>query len=272
MAEGEEIEYQLETSDGKTQNTSKRFTGFGKAKYPNESGDKYDGEFVEGFRTGWGAYEFGKNKDTYVGQYEHNMKHGLGKMTYSETFAGGEGEDEGDESTKPRGGTYNGYFTKGKRGAQEIKKPDAGETCKNDGTFTYCNGDVYIGQWKDGKKHGKGCYTVSADMTRLKGEWAEGKICSGQWLFPNGTFYSGKFRYNKPFGKGVWVFKNGNQLVGDYNQETIVNEEDEAPPAAEGEEDAPTKDPNVHCVFKYGPPTAVKGEAASGIQKYGQAR
>lgn len=96
-----------------------------------------------------------------------------------------------------------------------------------------------------------------------------------RWVFPNGTFYCGKFRcldlqnctfphagatsnwlqgdqspdgniiriwkqivwfgflsftgftafwywpeprYNKPFGKGVWVFKNGNQLTGDYVQ------------------------------------------------------
>ena len=55
-------------------------------------------------------------------------------------------------------------------------------------------------------------------------------------MFPNGTFYCGKFRlasvifricqlesvtvlrYNKPYGKGVWVFKNGNQLAGDYLQ------------------------------------------------------
>merc|ERR1719515_537688 len=93
--------YELKTADG-VLNSSKRYTGVGKATYTNEPRDTYDGEFVEGFRCGWGTYVFGKNGDKYVGQYEQNKKHGLGKMTYSKTFGGDEGEDEGaEEGAKP---------------------------------------------------------------------------------------------------------------------------------------------------------------------------
>merc|ERR1712118_351522 len=125
-------------------------------------------------------------------------------------------------------------------GSPELKKEEAGETSKSEGTFQYCNGDVYIGQWKEGKKHGSGTYACAADGTKLKGEWAKGQIQSGQWIFQNGAFFSGKFRYNKPLGKGVWVFPNGNQLMGEYKQKELVG--DEEAPAEEDNEGAEKKD------------------------------
>lgn len=270
MDDEEGIRYELETPDGKL-STSKRYTGTGKATYANEpKRDTYDGEFVEGFRCGWGAYTFGKNGDAYVGQFEQNLKHGLGKMTYSSS-TGGDEEDEAEEGqSKNRGGFYHGYFTKGKRGCPEHKKDVSGETTKSEGTFTYVNGDVYIGQWKEGKKHGKGTYSYSADGSKLKGEWAEGKMTNGQWIFPNGTFWSGKFRYNKPYGKGIWVFRNGNQLMSTFEQKELVNEEGEAPPD-EGE-GAEKKDPEVECFLKFGSCALVKGDAPPRQQKYTMAR
>jgi len=267
------VKYQLETPDGILNSSRKPpYTGSGKATYPNEDRDVYDGEFVEGYRCGWGTYLFKKNGDTYTGQYEHNLKHGLGKINYSATFGNeeGEGGDEG-ASANPRGGFYHGYFTKGLRGSPDNKADVPGETSKSEGTFTYCNGDVYVGQWKDGKKHGNGTYACAADRSKLKGEWIEGKMASGQWIFPNGTFFSGRFRYNKPFGKGVWVFPNGNQLTGEYEQKEIASEEGEAA-VEEGEEGKPKPDPQVECTFKYGNCVLVKGDAPPRQVKYTQMR
>lgn len=266
------ILYELETPEG-LRNTSKRYTGTGKATYPNEPDrDTYDGEFVEGYRCGWGTYVFTKNSDAYTGQWEQNMKHGLGKMTYSSKFGGDEEEaaDEGG-AAKPRGGFYHGYFTKGLRGSPETKTPEPGESSKNEGTFTYCNGDVYIGQWKEGKKHGTGTYACASDGTKLKGEWSKGQIQSGQWIFPNGTFYSGKFRYNKPIGKGVWVFPNGNQMMGEYLQKELTSGEEEAA-AEEGDDGAPKKDPEVECSFVFGNSVTVHGDALPKGIKYTQMR
>jgi hypothetical protein len=268
------IVYKLETPEGELTSSRKPpYTGHGKATYPNEWRDTYEGEFVEGYRCGWGTYVFKQNGDTYTGQYENNSKHGLGKIIYSSTFGNDEGEGgEGDEG-KPtgRGGFYHGYFTSGLRGSPETKTPVAGETMKSEGTFTYCNGDVYVGQWQKGKKHGIGTYQCAADRTKLKGEWIEGKMSSGQWIFPNGAFFSGKFRYNKPFGKGVWVFPNGNQLTGEYTQKEIAGEEGEAPAEEEGE-GATKKDPQVECTFKYGNCVLVKGDAPPRQVKYTQMR
>ena len=61
---------------------------------------------------------------------------------------------------------------------------------------------------------------------RLVGEWEENKIVEGRWIFPNGTFYEGKFKDNKPDGQGVWKINNGNELCGSYKQTQIQNEDD----------------------------------------------
>ena len=47
---------------------------------------------------------------------------------------------------------------------------------------------------------------------KLFGEWKEGKIIKGKWVYPNGTFYEGNFENNKPKGSGEWKFKNKNIL------------------------------------------------------------
>jgi len=241
MSEEGEPKYELyvKGSDKPREEGSKWYTGEGKANYVNQ--DTYDGTFVEGVRSGKGLYTFKKNGDTYEGFYELNKKQGFGKMTY---MSGKSEEEEGeaeDEAAPERGGTYLGFYSGGQR--------------DDEGTFTYVNGDIYVGQWKAGKKHGQGTYTYAKDDTKLVGEWEGGKITSGKWVFPDGTFYCGKFRYNKPFGKGVWVFRNGNQLTGEYKQTEMKTEED----GGGEEEGAPQPDPKVWCRFKHGKHVVVQG-------------
>ena len=46
--------------------------------------------------------------------------------------------------------------------------------CENGyGTYTYENGDKYVGEWKDNKTHGQGTGTL-ADGTVLEGVWKDG--------------------------------------------------------------------------------------------------
>jgi len=250
--EDTEPKYELyvKGSDQPREDGSQKFTGIGRAAYLN--GDSYNGTYVEGLRTGQGVYTFKKFGDTYEGQYEENRKHGFGRMTYRNN-KGEEEEEAEEESAAPRGGSYLGNFCAGMRGCKADANPSE---VASEGTFTYTNGDVYVGQWKEGKKSGKGSYTYAKDGTKLIGEWEAGKITSGKWVFPNGSFYSGKFRYNKPFGKGVWVFPNGNQLTGAYQQKEQVNE-DEPPP--DEEDGAPRPDPKVWCQFKASKTVAVRG-------------
>jgi hypothetical protein len=235
---------------------SRDFTGQGTAEY--KTGDKYEGDYFEGKRQGKGFYTFAKNGDTYEGGYEDNMKSGFGKAIYTnkkgEDDDGGEPEEEEEGGAVPKGPSkYLGVFSNNQRGCKEDQDPSK---AASEGTFSYYNGDVYVGQWRAGKKHGSGSYTYAKDETKLVGEWENGKITSGRWIFPNGTFYCGPFRYNKPCGKGVWVFRNGNQLTGEYVQKVKATDDDAD---AEADADAPKKDPEVSCSFNYGKPVVVQG-------------
>lgn len=179
-------------------------------------------------------------------------------MAFSNKGGGGDDDDgaaEEDGAKQTRQGVYLGHFAAGKRGC--LKPEDIDDMGECEGTFTYANGDMYVGQWCAGKKHGRGTYTYAKDDTKLIGEWEAGKITSGKWCFPNGTFYSGRFRYNKPWGKGVWVFQNGNQLIGEYVQKEQSTEDEPAEPDPDSTEQRP--DPKVWCSFKHGRCTAVQG-------------
>ena len=61
--------------------SSWKFTGKGTATYPN--GDIYEGNFKDGVRHGDGTYTYSQKgteeaKDTYVGSWHNNTKHGIG--------------------------------------------------------------------------------------------------------------------------------------------------------------------------------------------------
>ena len=53
------------------------------------------------------------------------------------------------------------------------------------GTYTYADGDKYVGEWKDDKYHGQGTYT-SPSGGKYVGEWKDGEyipdICEGMGL------------------------------------------------------------------------------------------
>ena len=49
-------------------------------------------------------------------------------------------------------------------------------------------------------------------------------MVSGQWLYPNGSFFQGNFENNQPKGTGQWHFKNGNVVEGCYTQTKRVDD------------------------------------------------
>ena len=94
--------------------------------------------------------------------------------------------------------------------------------------------NVYSGSWKYGVKNGHGEFIFNDTKMKIAGEWENGKMVKGQWIFPNGTYFEGPFVNNYPKGEGVWHFINGNTVKGEFSQELKDNENPE--PEAEGEE------------------------------------
>ncbi|EUD67463.1 hypothetical protein C922_02169 [Plasmodium inui San Antonio 1] len=88
----------------------------------------------------------------------------------------------------------------------------------NEGMMLYRNGDVYIGGWKFGKKSGWGRYTYKKCKSVLEGHWEDGYLTKGKWILPNGTYFVGNFKNNKPSGDGVWAFEDRTQLNVFYHE------------------------------------------------------
>ena len=76
-------------------------------------------------------------------------------------------------------GEYNGYWENGRR--------------HGEGVFTYPNGDTYSGWWRFGNKEGTGSYYFKSTGMTMFGEWENGKISEGKWIYPNGNYYEGIF-------------------------------------------------------------------------------
>ena len=75
------------------------------------------------------------------------------------------------------------------------------------------NGDVYVGEWIDGKRHGKGSYvhkvTESASDLYV-GDFKEDKKDGvGLYTFTDGVRYYGLFKNDKMHGQGRFIYLDG---------------------------------------------------------------
>eukprot|EP01083_Nonionella_stella_P003437 9862_1 len=111
-------------------------TGYGKYTWLDNSarhGDEYEGQFKDNRREGTGTYRY-SNGNVYVGEFVSNFRTGWGKYAWL------------DNSTR-NGDEYEGQF---KRGLQH-----------GTGTYRYSDGDVYVGEWVNGKPSENGKWTRS---------------------------------------------------------------------------------------------------------------
>jgi len=131
----------------------------------------------------------------FEGEYKEGKKHGVGRMVF------------------PNGDVYHGMWE--------------GDQPNGDGTYKYSNGDMYSGAWSAGKRDGRGALVYTGDDSQLVGTWKAGSLDSGKWILTDGTSWHGSFKGNRPSGRGVFYFPNGNMQEGEYAEEAAGDEEDE---------------------------------------------
>ena len=89
------------------------------------------------------------------------------------------------------------------------------------GTYTFADGDKYVGEWRDDKKNGQGTYYYLAD-DEFKGDKYVGEFRDnafngqGTFTYADGDKYVGEFRDDKEHGQGTYTFANGNKYVGEF--------------------------------------------------------
>lgn len=84
------------------------------------------------------------------------------------------------------------------------------------GTFTWRDGQKYVGEWKDGQSNGQGT-TTFRDGGKYVGEFSDGKFHGqGTFAYPNGNQYVGEWRNGSPNGKGTATYRNGEKHAGEW--------------------------------------------------------
>uniref|UniRef100_A0A672QPZ2 MORN repeat-containing protein 4 n=1 Tax=Sinocyclocheilus grahami TaxID=75366 RepID=A0A672QPZ2_SINGR len=84
------------------------------------------------------------------------------------------------------------------------------------GSFTYSSGEEYTGEWKEGRRHGKGELKF-ADGTCYKGHFENGLFHgSGVLVFPDGSRYEGEFAQGKFQGVGIFSRFDGMKFEGEF--------------------------------------------------------
>lgn len=96
--------------------------------------------------------------------------------------------------------------------------------------MTYCSGDIYEGEFKDNRMHGKGDICLFW-WIRLLSSYNY----SGKCYFQTGDVYEGTFKDDHLDGEGKFTFSNGETLEGEWEKAYLDDDEDEG----EFELDAP---------------------------------
>ncbi len=116
------------------------YDGYGTFKF--HGGEKYEGEYKNGFKNGKGKYYF-QNGDIYDGEYKNGLRDGKGDYIYK------------------KGDRFTGLWEKG--------------VANGYGEMYYINGDIFKGNWKNNKKNGEGSIFIKKTNKTYKGIWENNK-------------------------------------------------------------------------------------------------
>ena len=85
------------------------------------------------------------------------------------------------------------------------------------GSYTWTDGAKYLGEYRNGKMHGKGTYTFK-DGRKYVGRWKNDvKFGRGTFTWPDGDKYVGEWN-DSIHGRGTYTFADGRKYVGDWKE------------------------------------------------------
>ena len=111
---------------------------------------------------------------------------------------------------------------------QDLNNPNGLAPCSN-GTLHNCwgtysaDGAKYVGEWRNGNRHGQGTQTYS-DGTQSSGEWRDGLLNGmGMTNHADGDKYVGEFKDSKKHGRGIYTKAQGKRLEGIFENDKFVH-------------------------------------------------
>ncbi|HOY39295.1 MAG TPA: hypothetical protein PLK75_08345 [Bacteroidales bacterium] len=206
------IEGKITYKDGTFYNgelKSNRYDGLGKIIYPN--GEAYDGEWKDGKKSGKGVMNYA-NGDVYTGEWLDNRRNGFGLHKYNksnQTFEGNWIDDQIANGlgtyTWPDGQKYVGEFNNGTFDGQGIR--------------TYSDGSTYEGTWKKGIREGNGTM-IYANGDKYVGDW-KSDMRNGFGVHSynqSKQIYEGNWVDDYVTGQGTYTWPDGQKYVGEFSK------------------------------------------------------
>ncbi|TGM46328.1 hypothetical protein [Leptospira vanthielii] len=114
----------------------------GKFQVIYDNGDRFDGEFFEDIKHGYGIYYY-SNGDVFEGEYQFGYKEGPGVYRYA------------------NGDKYIGLYSKGKR--------------QGLGKYLYCDGLILDGYWENNHLQGNAKIVNAKGSLVLEGTWKDSR-------------------------------------------------------------------------------------------------
>ena len=99
---------------------------------------------------------------------------------------------------------------------------DTWDDCQ--GTFTYENGDQYVGEWEDGGRGEQGVFNFSTGDQYIGEFWGGFLHGQGTMIYANGDQYNGQWEFNVKWGQGTYTFANGIKKEGMWDRNTFLEE------------------------------------------------
>ena len=90
------------------------------------------------------------------------------------------------------------------------------------GTYTWDNGNQYVGEWKDDEMHGQGTLTFTSG-NKYVGAFKDGMYHGqGTYTWVNGDHYVGEWKDDMYHGQGTYTWADGAQEVGFYFNDQYI--------------------------------------------------
>jgi hypothetical protein len=160
-----------------------------------------EGAFENGERHGHGTFASADGEFVFIGEYERDVIHGFGRLRCGEDRYEGEWAADLQNGfgtyTYGNGDKYVGNFVNGKMNGQ--------------GSLV-TKGGTYDGLFLDGIKHGRGVFTMSNGDV-YSGEWEDDKRNGRGVLQTQEHRYEGSFLHDRMHGQGLLTAADGSVLL-----------------------------------------------------------
>lgn len=95
--------------------------------------------------------------------------------------------------------------------------------CKDgQGTYSYADDSVYVGQWKDNKRNGMGTLTRTKG-SKYVGQWKDDQFNGhGTYIYPDGSSYVGQWRDSRKNGEGRYISSDGSEYEGQWKNGRLI--------------------------------------------------